>query len=191
MVKTHPMNPVSLERMNKRMLLLKRQQGEAKGTKGGQSREHMLAIRPPTPSAKHLLYGNVAADEQAQAEAALLDQHRHLRAERDGALVKSLASLNLVIARAWEWFLRVGRVAEATESGKVRWAPGLTMLLTLEEKRLRLANELLTTPKARREAGLPILPEDEAPTLDEYIQSRYGTTGQDAPQEAEGGDAPQ
>lgn len=141
-----------------------------RGVRGrAQGREHMLAIRPAQPHKLHLLYGCVPVEEQAQAEAILLDAHRHLKAERDGPMVKSLASLNTVIPRAWEWFLRVGRIADATAAGKVRWTPGLDMLLKLEERRLKLADALLVTPKARREAGLPILPEDEAKDLDALL----------------------
>ena len=152
---------------------------EANATPSGKGadRSWMLQIRPEAPHKLHLLYGAVPAPEQAQAEAALLAQHRHLHPERDAALVKSLAGLNCVIARAWEWFLRVGRIAEATRSGKVHWAPGLSMLLTLEEKRLRLADALLTTPKARREAGLPVLPEEDAKDLNGLLADAVAGRG--------------
>ncbi len=131
----------------------------------GRTRAHMIAIRPRAPAKLHGMYMDPDGTRVAQAEAAALDAFPHLRVDRDGPRLHSLASLDVTIAGAWDWFRRHGWIAKATSSGRVRWNPGLDMLLKLEDRRLRLADSLLVSPRARREAKLPILPAEEAKDL--------------------------
>jgi len=123
--------------------------------KGSLTPERARQIRPAQPYKLHLLLGAVPPEAQAEAEATLFASHPHLTPKRDGPMVSSLATLNVLIPRAWEWFMARGRVAEATTTGKVKFAPGLDLLLKMEERRLRLADALKVTVRSREAAETP------------------------------------
>jgi hypothetical protein len=142
--------------------------------------QRMIEVRKAAPTRAALqkaLKVGLPPEEQAAAERALFDSQAHLRPERDAPLVKSLATLNALLPHAWLWFTELGWLAKATASGRVRWNPGLQELVKLEERRLKLADALLVTPRARHQAGLPVDPADEA--IDVVAEARALAREQD------------
>lgn len=115
-------------------------------------RAHMKAIRPAQPYLRHGLYSPLSPAERAKAEARLYRKHPHLRRQVDQGRVRSLAHLDALLEQAWAFFSTPGRqIASASSRGKTTWDPGLARLLQLEELRLKLARELLVTPRSRQE----------------------------------------
>lgn len=151
--------------------------GDGKGQPGCSAKKRHMALvyrrraqrilearkaAPTRAALQRALKVGLPSEEQAAAERALFDVHPHLRVERDAPWAKSLATLNAIIPRAWAWFTQLGFLAKATASGRVKWNPGLAELVRLERLRLEFLRAGLLTPEARFEAGLPILPEDQA-----------------------------
>ncbi len=115
------------------------------------------AKAPADPNARHRLVLLLGAEQLAEAEAQILQAHPHLSRERDGALISSLTTLNMVCRTAWAVFgSGTARLGYATRAGKLSWNRGLTTLLNLEAARMKLANELAITPQSKRQLGLSV-----------------------------------
>ncbi len=136
-----------------------RQAEETRRRRRQEKAERMRLVRQAAPSAPNLqrrLRIGLPPRELAAACARLFRAFPHLRPAKDGASVKEYVLLSRILDAAWSWIATIGTLAKASASGRIHWSlSGLEPLVRLSDRRLRLGEALLLSPKSQSEAAMP------------------------------------